>query len=230
MIPWPAHSSKENYNIEGNLGRFQNHLQKPSCQNCIPKNQISLIKKFLCHGELLRALSFSFLLQAIVFAIFASLEQLPRFVSSLPSAGHVNDRHLANEWQNIKVKSKSCSRSHGTRFLIDSCSRTRKRRIYAAAVTPWETFHTSWAKKLNLRINYNSRVLTSSKTARQHDYKSYGIVEDKTFGRQETISCLCYQHRFSNRPESLVLLEDCRRERKMLFPGKIHRNLGWFLC
>lgn len=102
MIPWPAHSSKENYNIEGNLGRFQNHLQKPSCQNCIPKNQISLIKKFLCHGELLRALSFSFLLQAIVFAIFASLEQLPRFVSSLPSAGHVNDRHLANEWQTSK--------------------------------------------------------------------------------------------------------------------------------
>ena len=173
---------------------------------------------------------FQFLLQAIVFAIFASLEQLPRFVSSLPSAGYVNDRHLANEWQNIKVESKSCSRSHGTRFLIDSCSRTRKRRIYAAAVTPWETFHTSWAKKLNLRINYNSRVLTSSKTARQHDYKSYGIVEDKTFGRQETISCLCYQHRFSNRPESLVLLEDCRRERKMLFLGKIHRNLGWFLC
>ena len=115
---------------------LSNHLQKPSCQNCIPKNQISLIKKFLCHGELLRALSFSSLLQAIVFAIFASLEQLPRFVSSLPSAGHVNDRHLANEWQNIKVESKSCSRSHGTRFLIDSCSRTRKRRIYAAAVTP----------------------------------------------------------------------------------------------
>ena len=60
----------------------------------------------------------------------------PRFVSSLPSAGHVNDHHLANEWQNIKVESKSCSRSHVTRSLIDSCSRTHKRRIYAAAVTP----------------------------------------------------------------------------------------------
>lgn len=72
----------------------------------------------------------------------------PRFVSSLPSAGYVNDRHLANEWQNIKVESKSCSRSHGTRFLIGSCSRTHKRRIYAAAVTPWEIFHTSWEKKV----------------------------------------------------------------------------------
>ena len=78
-------------------------------------------------------------------------------------------------------------------------------------------------KKLNLRINYNSRVKIK---ARQRDYKSYGIVDDTPFGRQETISWLCYQHRFSNRPESLVLLEDCRQERKMLFLGKIHRNLG----
>ena len=166
----------------GNLGRFQNHLQKPSCQNCIQKNQISLIKKFLCHGELLRALSFGFLLQAIVFAVFASLEQLPGFVSSLPSAGHVNDRHLANEWQNIKVESKNCSRSHGTRFLIGSCRRTHKRRIYAAAVTPWEIFHTSWEKKVTFLLSIIIRGIRGSLQvqrckdlkikARQHDYKS----------------------------------------------------------
>lgn len=58
--------------------------------------------------------------------------------------------------------------------------------------------------------------------ARRHDYESFGIVENKTFGRRETLSWLSCQLQFSSGPESLVLLEDCRREReKCYFESKI---------
>ena len=47
-------------------------------------------------------------------------------------------------------------------------------------------------------------------------------MEDKTFGMRETLSRLSCQLQFSSGPESLVLLEDCRREReKCYFEGKI---------